>query len=45
MILKPYVQETQIKWVEVELPISFQEILKPLKAKTELRIIQRINNN
>lgn len=40
----PYVKETKINWIEVELPGEFKEILGPLKKMMQERI-SKIQNN
>jgi len=36
--VKPYVQETKMNWVEVELPPEFKEILNPLSDMIKVRV-------
>jgi len=36
--VKPYVKETNLKWVEIELPVEFKEILNPLKEMVKIRV-------
>ena len=40
----PYVKETKIKWVEVDLPEEFKDILEPLKKMLQERIMKIQNS-